>query len=84
MDRTNVRYKEDRHITVFSTKVSSTSSDRSTSDSTSRTEDSPEPQHPDPSANVDTALSVHLRAMKARRESKKKERKIALSRASSE
>ena len=63
---------------------SSTSSDRSTSDSTSRTEDSPEPQHPDPSANVDTALSVHLRAMKARRESKKKERKIALSRASSE
>ncbi len=61
---------------------SSTSSDSSTS--TSRTEDGSEPQHPESSANVDTALSAHIKAMKARRDSKKKERKAALSRASSD
>ena len=61
----------------------SSSSGSSTSES-SRTEESRGSQSPDPSANVDTALSAHLRAMKARRDSKKKERKAALSRASSD
>ena len=59
---------------------SSTSSDRSTSDSTSRTEDSPEPQHPDPSANVDTALSVHLRAMSDRASRPRRQRSTATQR----